>query len=184
MSGLGTIIDVGKNIVKGLWDGICNAASWLWDQITGWLDDLWGGILGFFGISSPSKKMRDFVGKNIVLGLAQGITREGDTAVQAMEDVASDIAAVTFSPSPVDLTAISDSLNNAIPADFDKNFNASVMTGSAFDDSVAATRQPTFNTNVTFGNVTINDGSDVEDIAHQVSDIIVSDIMVKGGAYT
>ena len=58
------------------------------------------------------------------------------------------------------------------------------MTGSAFDDSVVATRQPTINTNVTFGNVIINDGSDVEDIAHQVSDIIVSDIMVKGGAYT
>ena len=58
------------------------------------------------------------------------------------------------------------------------------MTGSAFDDSTGYGRAPVINTSVTFGAVTINNDSDVEDIAHQVSDIIVSDIMVKGGAYT
>ena len=128
--------------------------------------------------------MRDFVGKNIVLGLAQGITREGDTAVQAMEDVAGDLASVTFTPSGMDFSGIAESINSAIPDDFDKTINASVMTGSAFDDSTGYGRAPVINTSVTFGAVTINNDSDVEDIAHQVSDIIVSDIMVKGGAYT
>ena len=42
---------------------------------------------------------------------------------------------------------------------------------------------PNYNVNVNFGDVTINDGSDVEDIAHQVSAIIVSDIITQGGAY-
>ena len=183
MNGLGSIVEVGKNLVTGLWNGISNAAQWLWDKVSGWISGLWDGILGFFGIHSPSTKMRDIVGKNLVLGLAQGITREGDTAVQAMEDVAGDIAAVTFAPMGMDMSAITDSLNNAIPLDFDSRFNASVMTGSAFNDSLGFNRPQTFNNNITFGNVIINDGSDVEDIAHQVSDIIVSDIMVKGGAY-
>ena len=42
---------------------------------------------------------------------------------------------------------------------------------------------PNYNINVNFGDVTINDGSDVEDIAHQVSDIFVRDIITQGGAY-
>lgn len=42
---------------------------------------------------------------------------------------------------------------------------------------------PNYNVNINFGDVTINDGSDVENIAHQVSDIIVSDIITQGGAY-
>lgn len=42
---------------------------------------------------------------------------------------------------------------------------------------------PNYNVNVNFGDVTINDGSDIENVAHRVSDIIVSDIMTQGGAY-
>ena len=37
--------------------------------------------------------------------------------------------------------------------------------------------------NITFGDVTINSDTDIDEIAHRVSDVIVSDIIVKGGAY-
>ena len=37
--------------------------------------------------------------------------------------------------------------------------------------------------NITFGDVTINNDMDIEDIAHKVSDVIVSDVYMKGGAY-
>lgn len=182
LTGLGSIIDVGKNIVTGLWEGITGAASWLWDKITGWMKGIWDGIKDFFGIHSPSTKMRDMIGKNLVKGLAEGITDEGKTAVNAMTALSKNLSAVTFSP--ISFKGITDDLSNAIPADFDSQMRASVLTASQYDGGTRArSASPTFNTNVTFGNVTINDGSDVEDIAHRVSDIIANDVMVKGGAF-
>ena len=49
--------DVGKNLVKGLWEGIQSLAGWIWDKVSSWASDLWSGIKNFFGIHSPSKKM-------------------------------------------------------------------------------------------------------------------------------
>ena len=182
LTGIGSIIDVGKNIVKGLWEGITGAASWLWDKITGWLRSIWDGIKNFFGIHSPSTKMRDMIGKNLVKGLAEGITDEGKTAVNAMTALSKDLSAVTFSP--ITFKGITDDLSGAIPSDFDSQMRASVLTASQYDGGARVRSvSPTFNTNVTFGNVTINDGSDVEDIARRVSDIITNDVMVKGGAF-
>lgn len=182
LSGLSSIVEVGKSIVKGLWEGITGAASWLWDKITGWLRSIWDGIKNFFGIHSPSTKMRDMIGKNLVKGLAEGIVDEGKTAVNAMTALSKDLSAVTFSP--ITFKGITDDLSGAIPSDFDSQMRASVLTASQYDSGARVRSvSPTFNTNVTFGNVTINDGSDVEDIAHRVSDIITNDVMVKGGAF-
>lgn len=181
-NGLSSIIAVGKNIVTGLWEGITGAASWLWEKITGWMKGIWDGIKNFFGIHSPSTKMRDMIGKNLVKGLAEGITDEGKTAVNAMTALSNELSAVTFSP--ITFKGITDDLSGAIPADFDSQMRASVLTASQYDSGARVrSASPTFNTNVTFGNVTINDGSDVEDIAHRVSDIIANDVMVKGGAF-
>ena len=99
-----------------------------------------------------------------------------------MEDLAAGIDGVSFLPAALDFSSITESFNNAIPADIDSQINASVMAGSAFDNTAGRAPQ-NVTANISFGNVTINDGSDVEDLAHQVSDIIVSDIMAKGGAY-
>lgn len=181
LKGLSSIVEVGKNIVKGLWEGIKNAASWLWEKITGWLSGIWDGIKNFFGIKSPSTKMRDMIGKNLVKGLAQGITDEGKTAINAMTALSKDLSSVTFSP--INFAGMTDDLNSAFPADFDSQMRSSVLTASQYDNGANARPTQTFNTNVTFGNVTINDGSDVEDIAHRVSDIIANDVMVKGGAF-
>lgn len=81
ISHLPDILDVGVQIVKGLWDGICSMISWLWDQVSGWIQGLWDGIKSFFGIASPSKLMRDEIGKNLALGMAEGIIA-GSGAVQ------------------------------------------------------------------------------------------------------
>lgn len=67
------IVDVGKNIVAGIWQGISNSASWLLAKVKEWCGDILKGIKSFFGIHSPSTVFRDQVGKNLVLGLAQGI---------------------------------------------------------------------------------------------------------------
>lgn len=93
---IGKIAEVGGNIVSGLWEGISGAASWLWEQVSGWLSGLWDGICGFFGIASPSKLFKNMLGKNLMLGLAEGITENGELAVDAALDVADEMAGVEF----------------------------------------------------------------------------------------
>lgn len=66
------MLDIGKNIVTGIWDGISGAASWLWDKVTGFGKDIIGWFSGVFDINSPSKVMKS-QGNFLMLGLAEGI---------------------------------------------------------------------------------------------------------------
>ena len=34
------IVEIGGNIVKGLWSGITQLASWLWDKVSGWISSM------------------------------------------------------------------------------------------------------------------------------------------------
>lgn len=73
LSGLaGRVMSVGSDIVHGIWSGISGAAGWLMDKISGFADNIVSGIKGFFGIASPSKVMRDQVGKYLAEGVAVG----------------------------------------------------------------------------------------------------------------
>ena len=70
---LGSIVDVGKDIVEGLWEGITNAKDWLFKKIEEWCDGILEEVKAFFGIESPSKVMRDQVGKMLVEGAVIGV---------------------------------------------------------------------------------------------------------------
>lgn len=73
LSGLaGRVMSVGSDIVHGIWSGISGAAGWLMSKISGFASDVVNGIKGFFGIASPSKVMRDEVGKYLAEGVAVG----------------------------------------------------------------------------------------------------------------
>ena len=66
----GKIFEIGKDIVKGLWNGIQNMAGWLKDKVVGFFKNLlpdWAEKA--LGIKSPSKVFAG-IGKNIVSGLA------------------------------------------------------------------------------------------------------------------
>jgi hypothetical protein len=65
----GRMLEVGKDIVMGLWNGMQNMAGWLKDKVTGFFKNLipsWAEKA--LGISSPSKVFAS-IGKNIVGGL-------------------------------------------------------------------------------------------------------------------
>lgn len=73
LSGLaGRVMSVGSDIVHGIWSGISGAAGWLMNQISGFANNIVSGIKGLFGIDSPSKVMRDEVGKYLAEGVAVG----------------------------------------------------------------------------------------------------------------
>lgn len=65
--------DAGLNLLKGIWDGIKNGAKWLKDKITGFAGDVAGWFKDTFKIKSPSRLMRDEVGKYIGEGVGVGI---------------------------------------------------------------------------------------------------------------
>lgn len=65
--------DVGKNIVTGIWEGIKGAYNWLKEKITGWAGNVAGWFKNVFKIHSPSKLMRDEVGKYVGQGVGVGI---------------------------------------------------------------------------------------------------------------
>ena len=65
----GKMLQVGKDIVMGLWNGMQNMAGWLKDKVTGFFKNLipsWAEKA--LGISSPSKVFAG-IGKNIITGL-------------------------------------------------------------------------------------------------------------------
>ena len=94
----GKMLDVGRNIVSGLWNGITSMGSWLRDQISGFAGGILDGFKESFGIASPSKVMRDSVGKYLAQGLGIGFMDEipqiGQEALKAFGDIR--IPAVAF----------------------------------------------------------------------------------------
>ena len=69
-------VDVGRMIVEGIWDGISGAAGWLVGKVGDFGNWVVGGIKGIFGIASPSKVMRDEVGRYMAQGIGVGFEQE------------------------------------------------------------------------------------------------------------
>ena len=89
----GKIKDIGKNIVKGLWNGINGMTDWIKDRVSGFSKGVLNNIKGFFGIHSPSRVMRDQVGKYISLGIAEGIDKNKDAVTKATTDLGKKVLA-------------------------------------------------------------------------------------------
>lgn len=120
---MGEIVNIGGNIVKGLWEGIQQLASWLWDKVSGWISSIWDGICDFFGIHSPSDEMA-WVGEMLVKGLSGSIDANGGEAVKAAEAMSEDINDV--------MHGLAKDMETALPTDFnvDGSINGA-MAGAA-----------------------------------------------------
>lgn len=77
------VLSIGKDVVTGLWNGISSAGSWIRSKISGWCSGIINSIKSFFHIGSPSKLMRDEIGKWLPRGMAEGIEDETKSAVKA-----------------------------------------------------------------------------------------------------
>lgn len=81
------VLSIGKNIVTGLWNGITGKFDWLTGKIKSFATNVTDKLKGFFGIHSPSRVMRDQVGKYITLGIVEGIVSEEKTLSKSMKNV-------------------------------------------------------------------------------------------------
>ena len=66
------MINVGKDLIKGLWEGITGSLDWIKKKIKGWVGNVLDFIKGLFGIHSPSTEFAYF-GRMNVLGLEEGM---------------------------------------------------------------------------------------------------------------
>ena len=91
--GLKEGFNIGMNLVKGIWDGIKSVTGWILDKIKGFGKSVLSGIKSIFGIHSPSTVMRDEVGKNLGLGLVEGIEDTIPKVENAMRGLATGVEA-------------------------------------------------------------------------------------------
>jgi len=117
--GAAQMAGIGLNLIKGIWNGIGDAAFWLWGKVSGFCSDLMGKIKGFFGIHSPSTEMA-WVGEMLVEGLAGSIEDNGGEAVKAAEGLSEGISDV--------MNGLAEDMKTSIPTDFKLDADASVRS--------------------------------------------------------
>lgn len=86
-NGVGAMVSAGADLVRGIWQGITNAGSWLKNQIAGWAKGIINHAKSMFKIASPSKVFRDEIGKQLMAGVAVGITQATDQPLKALDSM-------------------------------------------------------------------------------------------------
>ena len=78
------MIEIGGNVVKGLWNGISSLGSWLKEKVKGLLNGIVGGVKDLLGIHSPSTVFAG-IGDNMALGLGVGFEKSIGGVTKNME---------------------------------------------------------------------------------------------------
>lgn len=88
-SGFGSLLyGKGRDLVYGLWDGIKGMGPWLRSTLMSWATRMIPGpIAKALGIHSPSRVMRDEIGRHIPAGLVAGITAGQGAVDDAMSNL-------------------------------------------------------------------------------------------------
>ena len=72
------VIEVGKDIVRGVWEGIKAMGSWIKEKVSGFFGGIVDNVKGVLGIHSPSRVFAG-IGENMALGLGDGWESEYGT---------------------------------------------------------------------------------------------------------
>lgn len=87
----GKVLSIGGDIISGLWNGIDNKVTWLKNKISGFVGNVTKWLKKFFKISSPSKLMRDEIGRFLPEGIAVGVEDFAFKAINAVKDLSGQI---------------------------------------------------------------------------------------------
>lgn len=80
------MLEIGTNMVKGIWNGISDVTGWIIDKIKGFCGGIIDKVKEYFGIHSPSTVFRDEVGKYLAQGLGEGFSDEMENVSEKMQD--------------------------------------------------------------------------------------------------
>lgn len=109
-------IDIIKGIGQGLVDGVKSIGSKIGDACKG----IWKTVKGWFGINSPSKKMRETVGPHIATGVGAGFEDEIEGVGEDMEKALAEEFDDTWGRVAADLSGVklpNVSVNEMLPVE-------------------------------------------------------------------
>nr|DAV57275.1 MAG TPA: tail tape measure protein [Caudoviricetes sp.] len=84
VSGIPDVMEVGKNMVRGVWEGIKGMGDWLWNCVKGFFGGIVDGVKNFLGIASPSKVFAG-IGGFMAEGLGEGFDDQFKDVKKAIE---------------------------------------------------------------------------------------------------
>ena len=167
-SGVSQMANIGLNLIKGIWNGIGNAASWLWNKVSGFCSNLLSKIKGFFGISSPSREMA-WVGDMLTQGLASGIEDGAGAAISAAEDLNNGILGV--------MNGLAADMQSAVPSNF--AFDTAGMAGSVAG-GMGGTGGTSFGTLITIQQMIVRSEDDIRRISQELYNLIQTGSRAQG----
>jgi len=167
--GFSSMTEVGLNLIKGIWDGIGDATSWLYDKISGFCGGVMDKIKDLFGIHSPSREMA-WVGEMLVDGLSGSIEDNSDSAVRAAAEMSAGILGV--------MNGLSEDLETSIPTDFAMNTTASVdaITGGATGAGAS-----NFGSMITIQEMIVRSEDDIRKVSQELYNLLQTSSRAAGG---
>ena len=159
-SGASQMASIGLNLIKGIWNGISDAASWLWSKVSGFCSSLLSKIKGFFGIHSPSTEMA-WVGEMLVEGLAGSIEDNGSDAVKAAEGLSAGISDV--------MNGLAQDMQSAVPSTFAFDANGTVNSVSGGMGGLGAS---SFGTLITIQQMIVRSEEDIRRISQELYNLM------------
>ena len=80
------MMSIGKDIVRGVWEGIVGMGSWIADKVSGFFGGIVDGVKSVLGIHSPSRVFKNEVGKYMAHGVGVGFEEEADNVQKSMNE--------------------------------------------------------------------------------------------------
>lgn len=148
--GIGDFVNIGKNLLEGLWKGISNTKDWLVSKVKDIGKSVTGAFKKVFGIHSPSKVMRNEIGKNLILGVGVAFEKDDDLIDKQINDFGDDVykkmqGAVNMETGKMAFSGTTGSISQILSsnATFDGNFvvKAEVQEGTLFEAQQRITKQ-------------------------------------------
>jgi phage-related protein len=87
---VGTLLEMGGQMLTGLVNGFKNGIARAKDAIISGVKNILGGVAKFLGINSPSRYMRDHFGKHMASGIGVGFEDEMGDVAKSMNKVLAD----------------------------------------------------------------------------------------------
>ena len=84
MNHIANLVEVGKNMVRGIWDGIKAMGQWIKDKVTGFFSGVVDGVKGLLGINSPSKVFAG-IGENMAAGIGVGFADQMKSVARSIQ---------------------------------------------------------------------------------------------------
>lgn len=141
---------IGKNIIQGIINGFSSMGSFIKKAIKNVCSSMLNGIKSFFGIKSPSKLMREQVGKNLILGVGVAFEKDDNLINKQISDFGDDVykkmqGAVNMETGKMSFSGTTGSVSQILSsnATFDGNFvvKAEVQEGTLFEANQRITKE-------------------------------------------